>query len=100
MQLTNVERETIILFNEAEPTANVYTCNARLRNKLNAMIEKGTEGVLFVKSDNYSATYTVPKRMVTINAPRLSRPMTEEQKEKARQRMKLINQKKRAFHTD
>ena len=34
---TKDEKETIILFNEAEDTATVYTHNARLKNKLYQM---------------------------------------------------------------
>lgn len=95
MYLSNQERETIILFNEAEPDAQVYTCNGRLRRRLEELAEKGIEGVSFIKADDYSVTYTVPKKLVKINAPRLPRPMSEEQKEKARQNIKRINQKMR-----
>ena len=37
MSLSKLERETIILFNEEEPTANIYTHNRRLINKLRRM---------------------------------------------------------------
>ena len=33
-KLTKYEKETIILFNEAEPTANIYTYNKALQNRL------------------------------------------------------------------
>ena len=33
-RLTKYEKETIILFNEAEPTANIYTYNKALQNRL------------------------------------------------------------------
>ena len=33
-RITKYEKETIILFNEAEPTANVYTYNTALKNRL------------------------------------------------------------------
>jgi hypothetical protein len=35
--MTNLERETIILFNEAEDTAEVYTHNKSMIKKLDAM---------------------------------------------------------------
>ena len=95
MYLSNQERETVILFNEAEPTASVYTCNGRIRRRLEELAEKGIEGINFVRSDDYSVTYTVPKKLIKISAPRLPRPMSEEQKEKARQNIKRINQKMR-----
>ena len=78
MKLTNVERETVILFNEAEPTASVYTCNGRIRRRLEELAEKGIEGINFVRSDNYSVTYTIPKKWVKINA---QRKVSEKQKE-------------------
>ena len=78
MKLTNAERETVILFNEAEPTASVYTCNGRLRRRLEDLLKKGIEGINFVRSDDYSVTYTIPKKWVKINGPRL---MSEKQKE-------------------
>ena len=34
MELSRLEQETIILFNEAEPTAEIYTHNKKLREKL------------------------------------------------------------------
>ena len=33
-KLTKYEKETIILFNEGEDTANIYTYNASLRKRL------------------------------------------------------------------
>ena len=33
-RLTKYEKETIILFNEAEPTANIYIYNKTLQNRL------------------------------------------------------------------
>lgn len=69
MNLTRVERETIILYNEEEQTAEVYTCNEAMKRKLTKIHEDGTEGIAFVRSDEYSVTYTVPKKWVKVNPP-------------------------------
>ena len=71
MNLTRAERETIILYNEEEQTAEVYTCNEAMKRKLTKLHEDGTEGITFVRSDEYNVTYTVPKKWVKINPPRI-----------------------------
>ena len=40
MKLTKYEKETIILFNEAEDTASIYTYNAGLKKRLAAFSRK------------------------------------------------------------
>ena len=40
MNLTRIEQETIILFNEGENEAEVYTHNAKLKKKLKMAMEK------------------------------------------------------------
>ena len=72
MNLTLQERETVILFNEADPTASVYTHNAALRRRLAALAaERPTEciAVRFNEEDG-AAEYTVPKKWVKINPTR------------------------------
>ena len=41
-KLTKYEKETIILFNEGEDTANIYTYNASLRKRLALFSKKCT----------------------------------------------------------
>ena len=38
-KLTKYEKETIILFNEGEDTANIYTYNASLRKRLHCSVK-------------------------------------------------------------
>ena len=40
MSLSRMEQETIINFNEAEPTATIYTHNPALRRKLELLCEQ------------------------------------------------------------
>ena len=68
--LTKYERETIILYNEAEPTATVYTCSKTLMNRLERMGFQRTKQ----ETDNgavISAEYLIPdKKLVSIRGKR------------------------------
>lgn len=86
--LSNIEKETIILFNDAEDTASVYTCNNSLKNKLDRFCSESQE-FSRVREDEYSKTYKVPKKCVKIYKPLVI-------SEETRQKMAL--QAKERFH--
>ena len=79
MKLSLYEQETIILYNQAEAAAEVYTHDPRLLEKLRRLAEKYPDQI--VKKDRQ--TFTVPKRCVSgsrtatsaarrpVNGPRL-----------------------------
>ena len=52
-KLSKQERETIILFNEAESTATVCTCNTQVKNRLKELSLKSSE-VYRENEDKYS----------------------------------------------
>ena len=58
MKLSLYEQETIILYNQAEATAEVYTHDPRLLEKLRRLAEKYPDQI--VKKDRQ--TFLVPKR--------------------------------------
>ena len=58
MKLSRYEQETIILYNQAEATAEVYTHDPRLLEKLRRLAEKYPDQI--VKKDRQ--TFLVPKR--------------------------------------
>ena len=70
--LTKTEQETIILFNELDAEASVYTHNIRLKNTLNRLCHSHP---LQVKKTNANACggtfYVLPKKWVKITAPRV-----------------------------
>lgn len=70
--MTRLEQETIINFNEAEPTATIYTHNGALTRKLEALADQrpaeAKRGRAF--SDG-GREYIVPKRWVKVNATRI-----------------------------
>ena len=72
MKLTKAEQETIILFNEAEQTASVYTHNAALLERLccshPAQVRQTERG------RHSGATYLLPKKWVKLTPPRTLSP--------------------------
>lgn len=65
MKRSFYEQETIILYNQAETTAEVYTHDTRLLKKLRRLADKYPDQI--VKMDQQ--TFTVPKRCVSIREP-------------------------------
>lgn len=65
MKLTAIEQETIILYNQAEATAEVETYDARLLEKLNRLAEKYPD--LIQKTGE--RRFIVPKRCVSVREP-------------------------------
>lgn len=75
-ELINLEKETQILFNEAEKTAQVYTINRRLIRRLKAVAERDSSRCKFEKRDEWGFEWwTIDKRLVSFGLPR-----TEKQK--------------------
>ena len=67
MNLTRIEQETIILFNEGENEAEVYTHNAKLKKKLKAAMEKHPNLYRLKATNKYGGvTYIFPKKYLTI----------------------------------
>ena len=63
--LTPYERETVIIFNEAEATARVYTHNKRLIHKLEKLSEKyPSEFYPERKEHDGAVSYIVPKHCI------------------------------------
>lgn len=72
MTLTKVEQETIILFNEAESTASVYTHNAALQRLLLELCQSHPAQTKQTE-DNWhdGLTFEIPKKWVKIAPPRV-----------------------------
>ncbi len=76
MKLSLLEQETILLYNQAETTADVYTHDPKLLQKLSRLAEKYPDQI--VKKDDLH--YLVPKRCVSVREP-----YSEERREAARE---------------
>lgn len=86
MSLTRIEKETIVLFNEEEPTADCFTYNVKLLNRLARIAESRPDECRLVKDNGDGGfTYEVPKSWVKINPTRL---YTVEQRAALAERMK------------
>ncbi len=77
MNLMRLEQETIILFNEAEDSVEVYTHNAKMTKRLLALAEKHPDLVSVADK-----TFVLPKSLCRFS---FVSPISEEQKERVRQ---------------
>lgn len=85
--LTKYETETTILFNDEDQEATVYTCNKTLMKKLSGYCDKYPDQYTQIAIDDYSKTFTVPKRFIAIRQPKT---YTEEQKLRMAEHMRSI----------
>lgn len=70
MTLSKYERETIIIYNQAEPNAMVYTHDPKLITKLRRLHDAAPEKVYSDFDElNGAARYIVPKNCVGIRPP-------------------------------
>jgi hypothetical protein len=78
-----IERETVVLFNEAEETASVCTFNRAFIRKLMKLSRRFPEKIKQTQSTagGKCLTFTVPKSCITIYPPH-----TDEWKQKAKER--------------
>ena len=88
-KLSNLEKESIILWNEAESTAEIYTHSTKLVNKIKAM-SKEYPDLFKITSTTVDGAVTVvmPKKLLAIQ---LRRPYTEEQSRAAAERVMKRN---------
>ena len=75
MKLSNVEKETIINFNEAERTASVYTHNAALKSQLLELCRTHPEQVRQTAANAWGGlTFELPKKWLRVTPPRVLTP--------------------------
>ena len=80
-KLTKYEKETIILFNEGEDTASIYTFNAGLKKRLALFAKKYPDLCRQEKAhEQGGVSYVLDKSRLSI---RLQPPMSEERRRKA-----------------
>lgn len=74
MNLSLYEQESVISFNEAEKTANVYTHKKSLLRKLEKLAQDRPEECKLVKFSHSgrAADYIIPKAWVKITPPRIA----------------------------
>lgn len=89
MRLTNEERETVIVFNEAEKMAHIETCNSRWKAEIYKIKEEHPGKIKIVKEEDEDGFLSVdlPKRYVKLRGPRL---LSDEQKERLSERGRAL----------
>ena len=92
-RLTKIEKETIVLFNEGEDKANIYTHNAGLKKRLAAFAKKYPDLCRLEKSFAQGGViYVLDKSRLSI---RLQAPYSEERRRKASESAKQTGFKSR-----
>lgn len=84
MKLSKYEQETIILYNQAELTASVYTHDPKLLEKLARLSEKYPQQI----QQDGPNRYVVPKGCVLVREP-----YSEERRAAAKERAKMAGLK-------
>lgn len=87
MKLSNYEKETIILFNEVEKTASVYTHNVALQQQFAALCGSHPEQVRRTDDNSHGGlTFELPKKWLKITPPRELSPAQREVLERMNQK--------------
>ena len=85
MKLTAAEKETVILFSEADETASVCTYDSRLKVKLVQLAAKFPDRIIkFCVNRDVMMKFTVPKSCIVVYPPH-----TDEWRAAARERAKI-----------
>ena len=75
MRLSNVEKETIINYNQAERTANIYTHNPVLVAQLQELCRMYPDQVYQTASNAWGGlTFELPKKWLHVKPPRVLSP--------------------------
>ena len=89
MQLSALERETIILFSDDGKTCDVYTCSRPIMTKLDKLCKSNPDSYRLISKDSISSTYSMDKRLISFRTPKVM-AMTDEHRAAASNRMKKI----------
>jgi len=75
MKLTNIEKETVVNFNEAERMASVYTHNKALKRQLLELCRTHPEQIHQTAANAWGGlTFELPKKWLKITPPRVLTP--------------------------
>ena len=75
MKLTNIEKETVINFNEGERTASIYTHNEALKRQLSELCRSYPEQVRQIAANGWGGlTFELPKKWLRVTPPRVLTP--------------------------
>lgn len=87
-KLTREEQEVIITMSAVDNLAEVYVADPVYMRRLDKLVEKDPNSYKVKSRNVYSATYTMPKKLLKFWVQREPRELTEEQRIAARERLK------------
>lgn len=70
MKLLNIEKETILNFNEGEEIASLYTYNKKLQNRFDKLVAELPSLVSRKDNGHGAVTYELPKKMLILKIQR------------------------------
>lgn len=93
MGFLKIEQETLISFNAAEDMAELYTADPVMIRRMDKIVEQNpaqfkSEVHSRYKGEVYAMNYIFPKKFVAIRTKDIVRNVSEEQRQKSRERMK------------
>lgn len=88
MHFTRYEQETIVNYNAGEDTATIYTRNPTVMRKIDVLVNAFPAVYKLIKATEYDRIYEVPKSYISYRKPR---KISDEQRKRARERIKNIN---------
>lgn len=88
MILSRLEQETIVNYNAGEQTATVYTRDRTVMRRLDALVNEYPDLYRLIGETDIDKTYSMPKSLISYRKPR---NLTNEQRERARERMLSLN---------
>lgn len=91
MKLTNIEKETILNFNEGEEIASLYTYNQKLQKRFDALAAEFPMLVSRKTNSCGAVTYELSKKMIVL---KIQKPLSE-----AEQRRRSAQGKAHGIHT-
>ncbi len=89
MKLTRYEQETIINFNAAEKTAEIYTRDPAIIRQLDSLVTEYPDTFKCIGETDIDKTYSMPKSRISYRKPRR---ISEAKREQARSAMQKLNQ--------
>lgn len=90
--MLNIEKETYINFNDAEPNALLCTYNAAWLRKMDDLSRDNPSVQVVKRADDYGE-YSLPKKWVKVNSPR---QLSEERKQRLAEQLRVINEAKKS----
>lgn len=85
--LSKAEMETIINFDRELDTAQIYTADKVMMNKLDKLCKAAPENYKLIREDEVSKTYVFPKNLISLRKPMRKRNLTDEERKNIGERL-------------